>query len=68
MSLKHTVLKLGVAGLRAIYAPLKLQKTKNRIVILSRQSKSETMDIRMLREYIEQNHPETEIKVLVRFI
>jgi len=35
-------------GLRVIYAPLKLLKTKNRVVYLSRQSNEKSIDMRLL--------------------
>jgi len=46
--------------LEIIYAPLKLQKTKNRIVYLSRQSNDKSLDMRLLEEAIKKECPETE--------
>ena len=38
--------------LKAIYAPMKLFKTKNRIVYLSRQSNSKSLDMQLLEQAI----------------
>ena len=46
--------------LRIIYAPLKLQKTKNRIVYLSRQSNEKSLDMRLLEEALKKECPDTE--------
>ena len=46
--------------LRIIYAPLKLFKTKNRIVYLSRQSNDKSLDMNLLEEAIKKECPQTE--------
>lgn len=68
MGFKHSVLKLGIACLRGIYAPMKLRNKRNRIAIISRQSKNTSLDISMLSEMIREKYPEMECHVLVKFI
>ena len=46
--------------LRIIYAPIKLFKTKNRIVYLSRQSNDKSLDMRLLEKEIDKQCPNTE--------
>lgn len=67
-NIKQTILKLGVSGLRALYAPMKIQKTRNRIVILSRQSDKMSMDIRMIVDEINRNHPDVECVTLCKLL
>lgn len=47
-------------GLRILYAPIKLFKTKNRIVYLSRQSDDKSLDMRLLEEAVKKECPNTE--------
>lgn len=68
MSVKYSVLRAGLTGLRGLYSIMKLRKTKNRISIISRQSDTPSMDISMLKEYLEKNHPEIECRVMTKFI
>ena len=58
--MKILVLNLLKLFLRIIYAPLKLLKTKNRIVYLSRQSNDKSLDMRLLEEALKKECPETE--------
>ena len=51
-----TLLKLGLV---IIYAPLKLLKTKNQIVYLSRQSNDKSIDMLLLEEAIKEESPDT---------
>ena len=51
-----SILKLG---LRLLYAPMKLFKTKNQIVYLSRQRNQKDIDIELLEKAINQKSPET---------
>ena len=46
--------------LEIVYAPLKLQKTKNRIVYLSRQSNDKSLDMRLLEEALKKECPDTQ--------
>ena len=68
MSLKHSVLKLGISCLRGIYGPMKLQKKQNRIAIISRQSETASLDIEMLRDELRKQQPDAGCDVLVKFI
>lgn len=52
-----SILKLG---LKVLYAPLKLLKTKNRIVYLSRQSNEKSIDMTLLEKAIAEECPDTQ--------
>jgi len=58
--MKLLIIKVFVLFIRMLYAPMKLQKTKNKIVWLSRQSNNKSADIKMLSEEISKISPETE--------
>ncbi len=60
-----TILKLG---LRVLYAPLKLFKTKNRIVYLSRQSNDKSVDMRLLEKAVSEEMPDTQQVFRLRMI
>lgn len=60
-----TILKLG---LRILYAPIKLAKTKNRIVYLSRQSNEKSIDMVLLEKKISELSPETQQIFRLRMI
>lgn len=60
-----SVLKLG---LTVLYAPMKLFKTKNRIVYLSRQSNDKSIDMRLLERAIKTELPDTEQVFRLRMI
>ncbi len=51
-------------GLRILYAPLKLFKTKNQIVYLSRQSNTKSLDMRLLEEAV--NEQDSSIRQVFR--
>ena len=51
-----TLLKIG---LKIIYAPLKLLKTKNQIVYLSRQSNVKSLDMTLLEAAVKEETPDT---------
>lgn len=57
--MKLIIIKGFVIFIRVIYALMKLQKTKNKIVWLSRQSNEKSQDIKMLSEEISRISPET---------
>lgn len=59
------ILKLG---LKIIYAPIKLFKTKNRIVYLSRQSNSKSVDMVLLEKALKEESPDTEQIFRLRMI
>ncbi|MBR3149455.1 MAG: CDP-glycerol glycerophosphotransferase family protein [Eubacterium sp.] len=58
--MKVFLIALLKLGLKIIYAPLKLLKTKNRIVYLSRQSNEKSLDMQLLEAAITEESPETE--------
>lgn len=55
-------------GLKVLYAPLKLFKTKNRIVYLSRQSNDKSLDMRLLEKAVQEELPDTEQIFRLRMI
>lgn len=55
-------------GLRVIYAPMKLFKTKNRIVYLSRQSNEKSLDMTRLEKEIKNICPDTQQVFRLRMI
>ena len=57
--MKVFLISLLKLGLKIIYAPLKLLKTKNQIVYLSRQSNDKSLDMRLLEAAIKEESPET---------
>ncbi len=62
------MLRVGLFVLKGIYVPIKLRKTENRITIISRQDRRESIDIRLLREAINSCYPDIDCRVLVKFI
>ena len=59
IAMKLLIIKAFVLFIRVLYAPMKLRKTKNKIVWLSRQSDEKSEDIKRLSEEIEKLSPET---------
>ena len=59
------ILKLG---LKVLYAPLKLFKTKNRIVYLSRQSNEKSVDMQRLEQAVKAERPDIEQVFRLRMI
>ena len=57
--MKLIIIKLFVLFIRVLYAFMKLRKTENKIVWLSRQSNEKSEDIRMLSDEITRLSPET---------
>lgn len=51
--LKELVLKIGLSILRIIYVPMKLLRTKNKVVYISRQFNNPTLDFQLIKEAIE---------------
>lgn len=68
MGIKYAVLKIAVGAMRVIYAPMKLQRTKKKVVIVSRQSNKPSMDIRLIERYLKENYPDIECVVLCRYL
>ena len=57
--MKLLIIKVFVLFIRILYAPMKLRKTENKIVWLSRQSDSKSSDMIMLEKAISELSPET---------
>ena len=57
--MKLIIIKLFVVFIRVLYAFMKLRKTENKIVWLSRQSNEKSEDMKMLSEEISKISPET---------
>ena len=57
--MKLLIIKLFVVFIRVIYAFMKIRKTENKIVWLSRQSNEKSEDMKMLSEKISELSPET---------
>lgn len=68
MSIKYSIVKIGIECIRALYAPMKLRKTRNKVVFISRQSEKPSVDIIKLRDYLNEHHPEVEVKLMVRML
>ncbi|MBE6816475.1 MAG: CDP-glycerol glycerophosphotransferase family protein [Ruminococcaceae bacterium] len=66
--MKVFLIALLKLGLKIIYAPLKLLKTKNRIVYLSRQSNEKSLDMRLLEAAVAEELPDTEQVFRLRMI
>lgn len=58
--MKLFIIKVFVLVIRVVYAPMKLRKTKNRIVWLSRQSNEKSSDMIMLEKAIREISPQTQ--------
>lgn len=57
--MKLFIIRAFVLFIRVLYAPMKLRKTKNKIVWLSRQSDEKSEDIKRLSDEIQKLSPET---------
>ncbi len=57
--MKLFIVRVFVLVIRILYAPMKLRKTKNKIVWLSRQSDAKSQDMEMLSREIARISPET---------
>lgn len=66
MGMKSSLLRCMTGAMRLIYAPMKRGRMRDRIVIISRQSSRETLDIRLLSGWLRENHPEIECVTLCR--
>ena len=51
--MKKIIIKIGILALKVIYIPMKLLKTKNKIVYISRQFNKPTLDFMLLKAEIE---------------
>lgn len=66
--MKNVILKILVVVLKIIYLPMRLLKTKNKITYISRQSNTEPIDFRLIREEIEKQYPKYKNVVLTKKI
>ena len=66
--MKKIVLNIVVLLLKIVYLPLRLLKVKNKIVYMSRESNSESIDFKRIREGLEKNYPEYKNIVLTKKI
>ncbi|MGN0531930.1 MAG: CDP-glycerol glycerophosphotransferase family protein [Eubacterium sp.] len=66
--MKIFLISLLKLGLRILYAPIKLLKTKDRIVYLSRQSNEKSMDMLLLEKAIAAQNPNVEQVFRVKMI
>ncbi len=66
MGIRSVCIRAGLAGLRAIYAPMKLQPLQRKVTIISRQSDVPSDDIRLLEGYFREHHPDLKVEVLCR--
>jgi len=57
--MKLLIIKAFVLCIKILYAPMKLKKTKNKILYLSRQSNEKSPDMLMLEEGIKKISPDT---------
>ena len=62
------MLKIAIAICNGIYGIHKLFPVRNRIAMVSRQSSTLTLDMRLLKEELERQNPEVEILTLNRMI
>ena len=60
------LIKVGIAGLNGIYAVMKLFPQQKKVVILSRESDTPSLDICMLRDKIEDLHPDYSVVILCK--
>lgn len=62
------IIKLGIGALNSIYKLLKLLPQKNKVIIMSRQSNSPSLDITMLEDKLHQLHPDYQVVVLCKLL
>ena len=67
-NIKELLITVLKSGLRVLYAPIKLFKTKDRIVYLSRQSNEKSIDMLLLETAIKSELPNTEQVFRLRMI
>lgn len=66
--MKKIVLNIVVILLKIVYLPLRFLKVKNKVVYMSRESNSESIDFKRIREELERNYPEYKNIVLTKKI
>lgn len=62
------ILRIGIAALNGIYSIHKLAPVRNRIAMISRQSRTLSLDMRLLKEEIERQDSAVEVVTLNRVI
>ena len=66
--MKNIILKILVIMLKILYFPFTFFKVQNKITFMSRESNTESLDFRKIREEIEKDYPEYKNIVLTRKI
>ena len=64
--MKNILLKILVIILKIIYLPLRILKVKNKVTYMSRESNTETLDFKYIRERLEKEYPEYKNVVLTK--
>ena len=66
--MKNIILKILVIMLKILYLPMRLLKVKNKITYMSRQTNTESIDFKKIREELEKQYPEYKNVVLTKKI
>ena len=68
--MKNIILTIGITILKIFanifYFIIKIFPTKNKIVMITRQSNKPTLDFRLLCNYLKENNKEIEVKILAK--
>ena len=68
--MKNIILTIGITILKTfaniIYFIIKIFPIRNKIVMITRQSNSPTLDLKLLKEYFDENNKEIEVKILAK--
>ena len=66
--MKKVLLNVAIILLKIIYFPMKLLKIQNKVVYISRQSNSENIDFKLIRQEFEKEYPEYKNVILTKKI
>lgn len=70
--MKNIILTIGITVLKIfanlIYFIIKIFPTKNKIVMITRQANNPTLDLRLLKDYFDENFKQMEVKILAKKI
>ncbi len=66
--MEKIVLTIAKVMLKIIYIPIRLLKAKNKIVYISRESNNENLDFKLIRQKMEEEHPEFQNVILAKKI
>jgi len=66
MKIRIIILRISKVVLQGVYALMKLRSIRRKVTILSRQSNEPSTDIALLACYLEENHPDLNVKVMCR--